>query len=137
MTTPTAAPCLDCRTKGGIRPKNQIRPRRTQGYCATCYQRHWRAGDIDFGPQHGGWANHAAPPHPEVPTGIVTIAMLGIKPGQPPTDPALTPKMVRAIGNLNARRATAWLKAHGHTGLATLATTIWEPATDDAERRAA
>lgn len=75
MSTPTAAPCIDCRTTGGSRPKNQSRPRRTQGYCAACYQRHIRNRDIALRPAVGGWTQE---PHPAIPTGLITPQMIGI-----------------------------------------------------------
>ncbi len=118
METPTAAAPLTCYDCGG--------KHHAKGYCKQHYE---------YRRQHGVFATW--PEHPIIPTGVVTLAMLGIWPGQPPTDPGLTPKRVRAIGNANLKRATVWLLAHGQGVRDTLALAVWEPARLDERRRAA
>lgn len=135
VTTPTAAPCLRCNTTGGTTPSKYGIARRRQGYCDRCYERLHRGGALTVRPAHGGWHYHQRKALPA----IVTPAMLGIKPGQPATDPGLHPEQVLAIGNTNARRALAWLTAHtGIEETQALARVVWMPAQlDTAARKAA
>lgn len=135
METPTAAPCRSCDTTAGYFAGNVSRPWRGRGLCHRCYNRlyyHDALAPYPLGGGSRGWDG------PTIPTGLVTPAMIGIRPGQPPTDPGLTPKRVFAIGNTNLNRATVWLLAHGHGIRDTLAVAVWEPATEaDARRQAA
>jgi hypothetical protein len=44
MTTPPAAPCVECGSTGGYIPKDQNRPLRRRGLCSRCYDHHWNHG---------------------------------------------------------------------------------------------
>jgi hypothetical protein len=125
-----AAPCLDCGTTGGRVEGRCTRPWRRQGYCDRCYT---------YKRQHGLIAT--GPDHPEPLPAIVTPAMLGYRPGQPPTDPDCTPGRVRDIANTNARRALQWLATHTDLGTQQARDlAVWEPARaaqSDATREAA
>lgn len=138
MTTPTALPCVSCGTTGGyIRVGLRITPDRVRGLCNRCKARELRTGAIWDRPLS---ARRGEPFNLVMPTGLITLASRGIRTGQPPTDPNLTPKVVWAIAHLNARRATHWLVNTGRMTpdeAAALVMLSYTPPADTAQQAAA
>ena len=98
-------PCRDCGTTGGAIPTGRRAPERTRGLCAACYDRHRRHGTLGDHPTTG----NNRPPHPEpLPERVELVAPRQLLPWGGPA----TAEWQQAT-DWEARRAAAWLAAHG------------------------
>jgi hypothetical protein len=157
----TAPPCRICGTTKGHRVGRSTTPRRVHGLCGLCYEHEVHAGRIRVKsapeitcptcgtvfyahPSHArlycsvACVDREAAEHPEPLPDYVSPAMVGIQPGQPPTDPKLTRRRLHQIGNTNNQRALDWLQRHPALATAdAYAALIWSPAKPERQSEAA